>query len=584
MAKRSFLTLAALLLTLTSWPGQTMAQADKKSLSWSIRHNEWGRLHREKYQEFISRIGDARERGLCFTTDQCLRDPRANPLYASRNPENLRSIFADCADLPHVLMAYFSWMNDLPFSYTRGVSKARWRIEEIEARIAEVDGGRSSRLFGGNSEVRALRRELKEVQERISKEDIRYTRDGNSVRERRAVRNGDSINEILQDVVVTVSTATYRIHANRYDSGPLFKDMYHVALDGRHIVPGTILYDPAGHIAVVYKVTDDGRVHMIDAHPDNSLTRVSFGEKFGRSPDVRGAGFVNFRPYRLVGARFDLLSGTYQGGQIVAQSNAEIDGFSLEQFYGAPQRPGVSVSQSRFMIDGRSYSYHDYVRRKLSKGELIVNPVNDFKVALDDLCSDMMDRKDAVDKAITDRIHLMDSPNRLPENIYGTHGRWEVYSTPSRDARLKAAVREAYEKVHEGVALYRQGSREVRYTGGNIIGDIHDVFEEVAKGCEIEFTGSQGRAITLNLEEMIEKLFDLSFDPYHCIELRWGLTDANSLRECGQDQTKMAWYRAQQRLRNTIERDYALRMDYTLRELPSAPIGTNERPVFRLPR
>lgn len=554
---------------------------EKKSLNWAIRSTEWSRTHERNYQEFIARLGEAREKGLCRTTDECLRDPRANPLYAAKNPPGLRSIFADCADLPHILMAYFAWMNDLPFSYVSGVSKARWRLEELQQQLAQIDDGRR---FFVSREVRELRREIKDQEDRIAKEDIRYTRDGNSVRERRTVRNGDHINEILQHIVGTISTATYRMHANKYDSGNLFKDMYHVRIDREGIVPGTVLYDPAGHIAVVYKVTSDGRVFLIDAHPDNSLTRVSFGEKFARSPDLRGAGFVQFRPYSLEGSRFNSSKGVYEGGVIRPKSNRELPLFSLEQFYGSPVRLEATLQNARYNLNGVTYSYYDYVRRKLSIGDLKINPVEDFKNSLEDLCLDLKDRKDAVDKAIQDGISAMSAPDRLPENIYGTHGTWETYSTPSRDARFKASVKSAFDNVNRAVGLYRQGSSEVVYQGADLVGDIEEIYEEVTRECEVEVKGSDARLIRISLQEAIERLFDLSFDPYHCVELRWGLTDPQSLATCNSPRVKLDWYYAQARLRNVIERDYALRMDYTLRELPSAPIGTNERPVFRLPR
>lgn len=560
------------------------AEAQQKALSWSIKHTEWSRFHRESYREFVAKIGEAREKGLCRTTDECLRDPRANPLYAAKNPSGLRSIFADCADLPHILMAYFSWMNDLPFSYTSGVSKARWRIEEIEDKIRALGGTPGGSRFFGSREVKELQKEWRKEESRLSKEDIRYTVDGNSVRVRRNIKNGDNINEILQDVVGTISTATYRIHANKYDSGSNFKDMVHVGIDRRYITPGTVLYDPAGHIAVVYKVTSDGRVLMIDAHPDNSLTRVSFGEKFARSPDIRGAGFVNFRPYKLVGAKFNAQKGVYEGGTIVAASNRELEEFSMEQFYGNPINPNATLRNSRFVIGGQNYSYYDYVRRRLSVGDLKINPVTDLSNALDDLCLDLKDRKDSVDKAIEDRIHLQDPPSKLPENIYGTHGLWETYSTPSRDARFKASVQALYANAQANVDKLRAGSSEIVYTGTDLIGDLEETFSDKTQSCVIEVTGTRGSRYELTLGEVIEKLFDLSFDPYHCIELRWGLTDPQALAECGSSSVKMQWYQAQQRLRNTIERDYTLRMDYSVRDLPSAPIGESKRPVFSLPR
>lgn len=70
----------------------------------------------------------------------------------------------------------------------------------------------------------------------------------------------------------------------------LFRDTYPVAINRNSIKPGTVLYDPNGHIAVVYEVTTNGKVHLIDAHPDNSLTAITYGEKFSQTNVEIGGG------------------------------------------------------------------------------------------------------------------------------------------------------------------------------------------------------------------------------------------------------------------------------------------------------
>lgn len=74
------------------------------------------------------------------------------------------------------------------------------------------------------------------------------------------------------------------------------------------------------------------------------------------------------------------------------------------------------------------------------------------------------------------------------------------------------------------------------------------------------------------MEQVIERAYAISFDPYHCSELRWGAS-GQELSTCSDNQNKRAWYIAQQSLRNTIERNYDLRMDKTLSELPNANLG-----------
>ena len=59
----------------------------------------------------------------------------------------------------------------------------------------------------------------------------------------------------------------------------------------------------------------------------------------------------------------------------------------------------------------------------------------------------------------------------------------------------------------------------------------------------------------------------MSFDPYQCVERRWGATDPRELATCPDGATKRAWYAAEQNLRNQIDRTYEAEMDFTLDEL-----------------
>ena len=60
-------------------------------------------------------------------------------------------------------------------------------------------------------------------------------------------------------------------------------DFYSPALAPGAIRPGTVIYDPNGHLAIIWKVERDGRLRYIDAHPDNSLTRGTYDQRFVRA-------------------------------------------------------------------------------------------------------------------------------------------------------------------------------------------------------------------------------------------------------------------------------------------------------------
>jgi hypothetical protein len=67
------------------------------------------------------------------------------------------------------------------------------------------------------------------------------------------------------------------------------------------------------------------------------------------------------------------------------------------------------------------------------------------------------------------------------------------------------------------------------------------------------------------------RMFLMSFDPYHCIERRWGATQQAEVMTCPDDPVKAEWYVAQQGLRNQIDRTYDARMDFTLYDLRQGP-------------
>ena len=214
----------------------------------------WTERDERAYEEFVQRIGESD----CRNVHDCLTDARSNPLYRASNPAGMH-FYADCADLPYMLRAYFAWKNGLPFSYSTAVSPAGYS------------------------------------------EDIRYNEVGNRISSRRDL-TGPEIDgrRAIPQMMVAVTSAHYR-YAPNY-AGKLLPDHYPVKISRESIKPGTILYDPHGHLAVVYKVTPEGRIHFIDAHPDNSLTRGVYGKAYKRDRPAVGAGFKRWRPQTLVGA------------------------------------------------------------------------------------------------------------------------------------------------------------------------------------------------------------------------------------------------------------------------------------------
>lgn len=546
----------------------SLSSAFAGPLQWKITR-QWSPSEEKLFSEFISNIGQAVRSRECLTTDDCLRSPKANPFFSKNNPQNLGEIFSDCADLPYILRGYFAFMRELPFVFPTGVTF--FSVEIDETRAAYYVAKREYDRYRWYNRPREVKKRFKELEDKLEEllkaagKDIRYSKTGNRITSLKKIEGGENINSILKQVVNSISTASFRVDSRFFDSGSVFKDTYSIKINRDAIKPGTILYDPSGHIGVVANITENGKIYLIDAHPDNSITYISYGEKFSRSPVNRGAGFVNWRPY------------TFSQGKYYPVPNDELEDFGLVQFYGNPEREGVDYRRARYSFEGQEMNFHHFVRASLSLQGLTIKPLEELTVNLDDLCRDFQDRVLSVEKAINDGISEKEHPNKMPENIYGTDGEWETYSTPSRDARLKASVREIYQSIEEYLNPELSPNLQFEYQGSNIKEDLYQIFLNKTSACSFSFKKSNGEIFQTNLRQSLKDLFNLSYNPYHCIELRWGL-GGSDLSSCQQSQDKWEWYEVEAPMRNQIDRDYSAFMGYDLDGFRRSGLGVESVP------
>lgn len=497
------------------------ASAGTNAPPYTIRFARWSDSDEREYGQFLAELGESG----CATVDKCLHDPR-NP-YRGSDPPGFR-FAADCADLPYYLRFYFAFKRGLPFSFAA------------------------------------------EVAPRGRTRDMRYTAAGNRVELRLAPagRNPYGVLALLRDAI---SSATYRIHPEL--ETPEEQDFYSPALTPKAIRPGTVIYDPNGHLATVWKVERNGRIHYLDAHPDHSVTRGFYDMRFVRSSPGMGAGFKNWRPQMLVGAKRQD-DGSLTGGTIVLAANKDIPDYSLEQFFGNGPRPAADSDwkSGTFTLNNETVDYYDYVRGQLAGGTLLFDPVREIADLVDSNCADLHYRTDAVNLAVAAGINKRAEPDRLPPNIYGTEGDWEEFSTPSRDARLKTAFKELYDSARRFLWMAQRKDAKLAYKGQNLAADMLAAYDAHAAMCQISYVRSNGSKVSFGYEEARRRLFAMSFDPYQCPELRWGAKGAE-LATCPDGADKRAWYEAQKYLRNQIDRTYDARMDYSRDELKTPGPG-----------
>ncbi|PKQ01900.1 MAG: hypothetical protein CVT73_21040 [Alphaproteobacteria bacterium HGW-Alphaproteobacteria-12] len=522
LGRNALLLAACLCMAAVSFAGSASAGP------WRITEERWSASDEKAWQDFVAALGAAD----CWTFDACIKSP-ANP-YRHTDPKT--RFYVDCADMPYVLRAYFAWKNGLPFAWQTAMKSG--------------DGPGT---------------------------DIRYSQEGNIVVGRGAVpRTPSGVNalSVLRGLTGTVSTAMYRRNAAS-DDAYMFTDTYSPRLDREAIVPGTIAYDVNGHVSLVWRVEPGGRVLIFSSHPDHSLSRGFLGKEFLRTGPQLGSIFQKFRPIAVVGAK-RASNGALTGGKIVGTRNAGIPDFSLEQYAGSPPGNPYAWRTSSWLWNGENMDFYTYLRARLSAGELEYRPVAELRSMMQSICFDLRSRKQAVEISVGRGIQNMTPPERLPRNIYGTDGVWELYSTPSRDARLKTAFKEMYDLVVAFIDMDAANAPRLRYDGSDLAGDLLAAWGEQNAACDISYVNSDGRTVALSIERAIARLYDLSFDPYHCVERRWGApenSDGEESASCRDGALKTRWYKAERTLRNQIDRTYDVDMGYSISELERGPWG-----------
>jgi hypothetical protein len=503
---------AAVLILIAAVAGAGSAHA----ASWRIVKDHWSEADEKGFGDFVQALGETN----CSSSESCLRNA-ANPYRKS--DQAFLDIDVDCAKLPYMLRAYYAWKNGLPFSYVDGLSG---------------EGG-----------------------------DLRYTKTANRATSRHdMIDRGNGINapEAIRGELATVYSGTYRTDAG--EKRGVLSDFYSPALAPGSIHPGSIVYDVNGHVGIVYKVDEDGRVYYMDAHPDFTISRSVYGAQFGQSPMRLGGGFKNWRPFKLAGAHRDG-AGHLIGGHMAYAENDQIADYSVVQYVGTEPNPKEDVTKAHFKYNGTELGFYEYVRVAVSGGKMTYNPIYELKATMGTLCNDLNDRAQYVDQAIQEDFQNKPHPARLPDNIYGSSNvEWETYSTPSRDARIKAAFVQFYKDMNEMIGMWVHRDARIVYDGVLLKQDLEKAYDEQSQACTITYLSTGKRPVAMSFDDMVHRLYKMSFDPFHCIEMRWG-AEGDERQSCPEGRDKGKWYDAEQRLRNQPDRTYDVTMNFSVEDL-----------------
>ena len=441
----------------------------------------WDAAAEKEWSAFIAAIGEARASSKCTTLNQCINDKSINPYKVEGDPD--LNLFADCSKLPMELRAYFAIKTGRPFRY-----------------VSNVVGDNPSPDSGVAP-------------------DYRYTK-GNHPTAWSTAKTSPSLGALMSRITSLYHSGFYRMAPDVEDN-----DMYPIDIRPGTVHPGTIYYDPNGHVLLVYRVEADGTVRFIDSHPDNSLTNTLFDSRLGMGSTATGGGFKNMRPISANGAGYT--------------QNADLPDYGTSQY-------------------GHGSGYYDWVRNQLSGG-MAMKPDVKFGQMTDQLCVDVKARVAAVDAG----VHLATGAmGDMPPDIYGADGDWEAFSTPGRDVKLRASFRNIAQYVNTSGAAVKSKDPSVAWDGTSqsLVARYRSMWTQSIASCSFAYTGSDGTSNSLTLADVEKRIYDLSFDPYACAEMRWGAYPraANEQSSCNaNDSAHMQRFADERTMRNVIDRPAA---------------------------
>jgi hypothetical protein len=351
--------------------------------------------------------------------------------------------------------------------------------------------------------------------------------------------------EFFRKLDATVSSAHFRMNASLEGT-----DTYPIDVTQESVIPGTTYYDPNGHVLMVYDVDHySGDILFLDAHPDGTMTIREFGKQYAIGGSALGGGFRAWRHYDV-----EVLDEETGAFRITRKRNSESQFFSDTAQY-----------LWDYQVDDYKLDYWEWVRAMVSTNGIYFYPIEDFNLLLDEVCQGIQFRVDSVNAAMKNGMHEKPHPDKLPYNIYGATGDWENYSSPGRDVRIRAAFRDAAGYVMKTMELAATGSKRLKYRvePWELFKEYQRIWEDHSQNtlCQYAYVNSKGELVKLTLQDVANRLFDLSFDPYHCPELRWGarpnseFTSArDEFKSCPEDNRKYKWYQEESRLRNRTTR------------------------------
>jgi hypothetical protein len=351
-----------------------------------------------------------------------------------------------------------------------------------------------------------------------------------------------SLSEFFNAAVGQFISGNYRVNLNGKNAQQ--SDTVPVAINKRYLMPG-VMYYLDGHCLILAHISPYGELHFLncsttntrDVYSYNAMNVVTGITPRGNNPENEWDGC--YQGLRVL--RYPIA--ITEGGvvkQVRRRTDAEMVefGFSTEQYDVMRE---MWDNQS-IMVDGMKVgAFHDLVRLRMKSVDRIA-PLPFIEEYCDELLDAFRFRDEFVQDAWRDvqaRGPITFPEGRGNENIFQAFGRWETWSSPSSDVDRRNKYFYLADWMEYAVRMYGLNRNFIDLRGLEkynvqsqsdlaraLVAEKNRIFAQKS----MQYTTSYGERITLTLKDIEERLYDMSFDPNHPPEIRWGAPEGSEER------------------------------------------------------
>jgi len=334
------------------------------------------------------------------------------------------------------------------------------------------------------------------------------------------------------DAVTGLCTGNFRVEP--FCDAKVLSDTVPVAIDPRYLMPGCLFYLD-GHVLVLAHITKYGEPRFLDATTAASrdvYTHNGFNAVTGITPKNGDAYTGCYRGF--LRQRFPIAETDEEGNVLHVRRRTDEEmaefGFSTEQYEKMQELVQTqAIQEGPYTLD----SFHKFVSFRLRTAQTIT-PAQDLHKAAGEMLALLEKREQMVQSAwrdVNENGPIVYPENRGLTNIFNARGRWGAHSTALFDVYLRRAYFSLIDSLNEALNWFDLMPEKFQleplnihavWTGADLAAALLHEKQKIFSQMQFQYGNSEGEPVTLSLLDIEQRLYDLSFDPNHPPELRWG--------------------------------------------------------------